>query len=232
MADTLNRSSIPDTPNPRLVRALEANWQEEMEGAATYHGLAAHETDPARKQSLLEMAESEVQHAERWAGRLHELGQPTPTYNGPATGQADTLANRIGGPDSALRRVELEERRHVSEYGRQLRNLGDAQSVQISGRPDRGRAGALADPAPPGPALARRAAAPPVRPNAAGPRQGAGRDARPSGAASHRRRGSATPFTASTTAWARSSASSRASPARPSPTRTAHIWFCWRDSPA
>ena len=131
MADTLDRTTLPDAPNPRLVRALEANWQEEMEGAATYRGLAAHEAAPDRKQALLEMAESEMQHAERWAGRLHELGQPTPTYNGPATGQADTLANRIGGPDSALRRVELEERRHVSEYGRQLRNLGDEPSIQI-----------------------------------------------------------------------------------------------------
>ena len=45
MAETLNRSASPTVPNPRLVRALEANWQEEMEGAATYRGLAAHEND-------------------------------------------------------------------------------------------------------------------------------------------------------------------------------------------
>ena len=131
MADTLNRTSIPDSPNPRLVRALEANWQEEMEGAATYRGLAAHESNAGAQ--AVPAGDGRVGDAarERWAGRLHELGQPTPTYNGPATGQADTLANRIGGPDSALRRVELEERRHVSEYGRQLRNLGDEKSVQI-----------------------------------------------------------------------------------------------------
>ncbi|MBV9848682.1 MAG: VIT1/CCC1 transporter family protein [Armatimonadetes bacterium] len=131
MADTLNRPQTPEAPNPRLIKALQANWQEEMEGAATYRGLAEHEDDAERKQALLEMADSEIQHAERWAGRLHALGQPTPAYHGAATGQADTLANRIGGQDSALRRVELEERRHVAEYGRQIKELGDAESIQI-----------------------------------------------------------------------------------------------------
>jgi VIT1/CCC1 family predicted Fe2+/Mn2+ transporter/rubrerythrin len=128
MADIQARSQMP---NPKLYRALEANWQEEMEGAATYRALAEDEDDPERKRALLEMADSEIHHAERWAQRLNELGQPTPTYKGPEHGQADSFANRVGGHDSALRRIELEERRHVSEYGRQIRGLGDEPSIQI-----------------------------------------------------------------------------------------------------
>ena len=66
--------------------------------------------------------------------RLQELGAPIPKYAGPATGQADSLANRIGGTDAALRRIEMDERKHVAHYGRQLRELGDEASVEILSR--------------------------------------------------------------------------------------------------
>lgn len=118
-------------PDPRLLHALYANWEEEMEGAATYRTLAEREPDTARKRTLFQMAESEAQHAERWAKRLEELGAPAPIYRGLPGGQADSLVNRIGGMDAALRRIEIEERQHVARYGRQMKELGDAPSVQI-----------------------------------------------------------------------------------------------------
>ena len=128
----------PDTSSPKhiagnshLLRALEANWQEEMEGAATYRTLAEREPDAERKQILAELAQSEDDHARRWAKRIEELGGAAPAYRGAATGQADTFANRVGGTDATLRRIELEERRHVSEYGRQIRDLDDAPSIAI-----------------------------------------------------------------------------------------------------
>src|SRR5438093_8716550 len=96
-----------DAPaNPRLIRALEANWQEEMEGAATYRALAERETDARRKAAFLEMADSEREHARRWEGRLRELGAPAPVYHGAPSGKADSFANRVGGPDACLRRIE------------------------------------------------------------------------------------------------------------------------------
>ena len=82
-------------------------------------------------QSLLKLAEAEVRHAQRWERRLHELGAPIPTYTGSPTGEADSLANRVGGPESALRRVERGEREHIAAYSRQLQELNDEPSAQI-----------------------------------------------------------------------------------------------------
>ena len=126
MADTL-----ADAKRGRLVDALQHNWQAEMEGAATYRGLAERESDPARAAVLRKLAEAEQRHAERWERRLIELGAPIPTYSGSPTGNADSFANRVGGPESALRRVELGERAHIAEYGRQLEELGDEPSAAI-----------------------------------------------------------------------------------------------------
>lgn len=122
---------MADGAAARLVKALSANWQEEMEGAATYEALAEREPDSGRESVLRDMAQSERDHAERWANRLRELGAPEPVYRGARAGQADTFANRVGGSDAALRRVELEERQHIAAYGRQIKELGDAPSVAI-----------------------------------------------------------------------------------------------------
>jgi len=37
------------------------------------------------------------------AGRIHALGGPEPTYQGPSTGDANTIASRVGGLGLALR---------------------------------------------------------------------------------------------------------------------------------
>lgn len=129
--------SITQDPKPteaekrRLIKAIEGNWQAEMEGAATYQALADRVADPKRKHTLEGLAKAEQSHARLWERRLTELGADAPHYTGPATGVADTLPNRIGGTDATLRRIEMEERKHVASYGRQLRDLGDPESVAI-----------------------------------------------------------------------------------------------------
>ncbi len=114
-----------------LIAALTRNWLAEMEGAATYRALAEKETELYRRDILFKLADGEMAHAARWAARLSELGAPTPDYTGSPTGVADSVANRIGGPESALRRVELGERKHIAAYSRQLASLGDAGSEAI-----------------------------------------------------------------------------------------------------
>jgi vacuolar iron transporter family protein len=44
------------------------------------------------------------------------------------------LANRAGGTKMALRRLEVEESRHIANYGTQLKDLGDEGSVAILDR--------------------------------------------------------------------------------------------------
>src|SRR3984957_7131138 len=117
--------------HPRLPQILEQNWQAEMTGHYTYRTLAEREPEPGRRQALESMANAEKEHAALWAARLQELGEPQPAYRGRQTGDADSLKNRIGGDDLALRRLEIDESRDIAKYSQQLKALGDAPSLAI-----------------------------------------------------------------------------------------------------
>src|ERR1700688_2543521 len=81
----------------RILKILESNWQAEMSGYHTYEILAERETDPARRAAFRSLSYAELHHAQLGADRIRELGEPDPVYNGPKTGEADTIANRVGG---------------------------------------------------------------------------------------------------------------------------------------
>ncbi|HVU45755.1 MAG TPA: VIT1/CCC1 transporter family protein [Terracidiphilus sp.] len=115
----------------KVLEALEANWQAEMEGYHTYQTLADRDTDPVRAQVLRHLAQAEIEHATLWAERIKELGGPEPVYKGSPGGEADSLATRAGGIRMALRRLEIEESRDIARYGEQLKALGDEGSVAI-----------------------------------------------------------------------------------------------------
>jgi vacuolar iron transporter family protein len=106
---------MTDFETKRLLAALAANWQAEKEGFYTYTALAKEETDPHRRTVLRGLATAEKHHADLWAGRIRELGGSKPEYTGDLSGQADSLANRIGGADLALRRLEIDEGRDVAK---------------------------------------------------------------------------------------------------------------------
>ena len=115
----------------RLLAALEANWQAEMEGFHTYTALAAADSDAHRRNALRGLATAEKHHADLWAGRIAALGGPEPKYTGDPSGEAASLANRLGGGDLALRRLEIDEGRDIAKYGKQLKALGDPASLAI-----------------------------------------------------------------------------------------------------
>jgi vacuolar iron transporter family protein len=117
--------------NKKILAALEQNWQAEMEAYRTYLALAERDTDPVRAQVLRHLATAEWEHADLWHGRILELGGPEPVYKGSPGGEADSLANRAGGIRMALRRLEIEESRHIASYGEQLKALGDEGSNAI-----------------------------------------------------------------------------------------------------
>ena len=130
MAD--GSSGAKSSPKMRkLLSALEGNWQTEMSGYYTYRTLAARDSDPIRKQTLQHMADAELEHAALWGRRIEELGGTIPRYRGKETGDADTLANRLGGQRMALRRLEIDESRAIAMYGQQLKDLDDEPSVRL-----------------------------------------------------------------------------------------------------
>src|SRR6266568_2810469 len=115
----------------KVLAALSENWQAEMRGFHTYNAFSERDEDPIRKRILRNLAEAEEHHASMWAKRIRELGGVLPQYDGRAGGDADTLANRVGGPGMARRRLELDESRDIARYGKQLEELGDEPSVAI-----------------------------------------------------------------------------------------------------
>ena len=125
------KEALTGTRLEKVLSALEGNWQAEMEGYHTYQTLADRDTDPVRAQVLRHLASAEWEHAALWHGRIVELGGPEPEYKGSPGGEANSLANRAGGIRMALRRLEIEESRHIANYGRQLKDLGDDASVDI-----------------------------------------------------------------------------------------------------
>ncbi len=117
--------------NKKILAALEGNWQAEVEAYHTYMALAERDTDPVRAQVLRHLASAEWEHAALWHGRILEMGGAEPVYKGSPGGEADSLANRAGGIRMALRRLEIEESRHIASYGEQLKALGDEGSNAI-----------------------------------------------------------------------------------------------------
>jgi vacuolar iron transporter family protein len=115
----------------KVLEALDGNWQAEMEGYHTYNALADRDSEPVRARVLRHLAAAELEHAALWAERIKELGGAEPVYSGNPSGEADTLANRAGGIRMALRRLEIEESRHIANYGEQLKALGDEGSITI-----------------------------------------------------------------------------------------------------
>ena len=114
-----------------LIEALTNNWQVEMRGYHTYNALSKRATDPQQCRSLHSLALAEQHHADLWASRLTALDAPVPEYSGSEAGEADSLANRIGGLDLALRRLELDESRDIARYGHQIEQLGDENTIAI-----------------------------------------------------------------------------------------------------
>ena len=114
-----------------LIEALASNWQAEMRGFHTYQALSDQESDLQRRRTLRNLALAEKHHADLWATRLTVLGAEIPKYDGPETGEAGSLATRVGGQDLALRRLELDESRDIARYGKQIRELGDEESIAI-----------------------------------------------------------------------------------------------------
>jgi VIT1/CCC1 family predicted Fe2+/Mn2+ transporter/rubrerythrin len=115
----------------RLIEALSSNWRAEKRGYHTYNTLSQKESDPQRRRTLRNLALAEDHHASLWATRLVELGASVPEYEGSESGDAGSLATRVGGQELALRRLELEESRDIARYGKQIEDLGDEPSIAI-----------------------------------------------------------------------------------------------------
>ncbi len=58
----------------QFIKGLQQAYCDEVKSARIYHALADREREERRRAIYKRMAEAEERHAERWAGRLRELG--------------------------------------------------------------------------------------------------------------------------------------------------------------
>ena len=114
-----------------LIAALRQNWLREQEGAHTYHDLAAHEKDAARRAVLERLADAEEGHAAKWARKLAELGATPPAFELSWQHRLKDWLNRGIGTDAALRRMEAAEDVDVARYEQHARAVTDAEAATM-----------------------------------------------------------------------------------------------------
>ena len=118
-------SAMPTTnQHAALLSALEVNWQTEMEDHATYRALALAELDSRRRYVMRGLAAAERHHARLWADEISSLDGPKLVYQGSANGRADCFLS-MGGVDSKLHRLRIEERSEIERYTKQALLLVD-----------------------------------------------------------------------------------------------------------
>src|SRR5437588_6912397 len=113
------------------VEVVKRNWRAEVETAQVYRELAGRETDEKRKGILNRMAEAEERHAQRWAEKLADLGEPIPTIPDSLGRRLQRWLNRALGTEIAIRRMEAAEEKHEAAFRDQReRVLADEQDVK------------------------------------------------------------------------------------------------------
>ncbi|MCL4504516.1 MAG: VIT1/CCC1 transporter family protein [Chloroflexi bacterium] len=93
----------------QFIKGLQKAWLAEQSSARIYRDLARREKSEARRRVLLKLAESEVQHSERWAARLRELGAALPEDRVTLASRAWNWVLVQSGTDNALKRIESTE---------------------------------------------------------------------------------------------------------------------------
>src|SRR3982074_3228211 len=114
----MKTDSEPDGQKDRqeTIEVVQRNWRAEVETAQVYRELAGRETDEKRKGILLRMAEAEERHAQRWAKKLVDLGQPIPTLTDTLGRRLKRWVNRALGTGVLIPRKEAPEEKHKVEF--------------------------------------------------------------------------------------------------------------------
>ncbi|MGI8609358.1 MAG: VIT1/CCC1 transporter family protein [Candidatus Dormibacteria bacterium] len=131
------------TESETIKRRLLDNWQEEIQAAAIYARLADREADPNRKRVLSELAATEHRHAEKWAGRLEELGASVPNPQTVRLPRSMDLSLRFAPIDAVISHQEAEERRLTGAHSEMTGDPDTDVLLQQIAAEDEEHAGAL-----------------------------------------------------------------------------------------
>lgn len=108
--------------NQKVIAALRAAWEREVEAAQLYRLLSEQQEDERRRKIMIRLAEAEEEHARQFADRILALGGIPPQENiAPTTAQR--LLARSLGTDAMLRRIEAEEERNITQFAKHAQAL-------------------------------------------------------------------------------------------------------------
>ncbi len=110
----------------KVIGALKAAWEREIEAAQLYRVLGEQQEDPKRKRIFDRLADSEEDHARQFSARISALGGIAPK-EGAAPTTAQRLMAKTIGTDAMLRRLEAEEERNISQFQRHAEALTEDQ---------------------------------------------------------------------------------------------------------
>src|SRR5438094_854423 len=121
------------TDTEAVAHRLLENWEEEIQAAAIYSRMAERERDANRRRILSELSATEDRHAEKWAGRLRELGVEVPSRDTVRLPRSVDLSLRFAPLDAIVAHQEAEERRLSSAHSELTGDAAtDALLEQIS----------------------------------------------------------------------------------------------------
>jgi vacuolar iron transporter family protein len=112
------------------VDALGEMWRREVEAAGTYRLLAEKETDPRRRNILIQLADAEDRHAARWSDRIHAAtgSRPDPKSIEPTL----SWFQRFGDQAVVLHQLEREENSAEEDYRRLMARLKDPADRKVA----------------------------------------------------------------------------------------------------
>src|SRR2546423_4112476 len=111
------RNTLMTTTND--IERYQRNIRAEQEGSLLYQELARTEQDPHLADLYRRMSETEQRHATIWAERLHNAGQPVPTYTSTWRIRALIWLAKRFGVSSVLPMISTMERDASREYDAQ-----------------------------------------------------------------------------------------------------------------
>src|SRR5208282_5049839 len=97
--------AVPTPPSAKDLRRYLANLQSEVDGAAVYAAMTAHEKEAGRAQVYASLGRVEEKHASFWEQRLRDAGRPPPKRRPSWRARILIWAAKHWGADSVLPRV-------------------------------------------------------------------------------------------------------------------------------
>lgn len=117
--------------NQKVIGALRAAWEREIEAAQLYQVLGEQQEDLKRRRIFERLSEAEQDHARQFAARIAALGGTPPEGSALPTSAQRLMAKTLG-TDAMLRRLEAEEERNIAQFDRHAQALNeDAESYEL-----------------------------------------------------------------------------------------------------